>query len=59
MPYYTFRIKDDYKTVDAFDLEEALKVAGIDDNDYELVETDDFENKCFMSAITDDILFGE
>ncbi|GEM_PF-2790877 len=33
MPYYTFRIKDDYTTVDALDLEEALKVTGIDEND--------------------------
>ncbi len=59
MPQYTFRINDEYKTVDAFDLEEALGEAGIDENDdYELVEGDDFENKCFMSAITDEILFG-
>jgi len=25
---------------------------------YDLVETDSFENKCLLSAITDEILFG-
>ena len=59
MPQYTFRINDEYKTVDAFDFDDALKEAGIDENDdYELVEGDSFRNKCFISAITDEILFG-
>ena len=60
MPQYTFKINDEYKTVDAFDFDDALREAGIDENDdYELVEGDGFRNKYFMSAITDEILFGE
>ena len=60
MTRYTFRINDEYKTVDAFDFDDALKEAGIDENDdYELVEGDEFKNKLFMSAIADEILFGE
>jgi hypothetical protein len=59
MPQYTFKINDENRTVEAFDLDDALRKAGIDENDdYELVEGDDFENKCFMAAITDEILFG-
>ena len=60
MPQYTFKIKGEYKTVDAFDFDDALEEAGIDENDdYELVEGDKFKNKYFMSAIADEILFGE
>ncbi len=60
MPQYTFKINDEYKTVDAFDLDDALREAGIEENDdYELVEGDEFTNKLFMSAIADEILFGE
>jgi len=61
MPQYTFKINDlENRTVDAYDFDEALRKAGIDENDdYELVEGDDFENKCFMAAITDEIMFGE
>jgi len=59
MSQFTFKINDEYKTVDAFNLDGALKKAGIDENDdYEVVEGDDFKEKCFMSAITDEILFG-
>ena len=59
MPQYTFKINDEYRTVEAFDLDDALREAGIDENDdYEIVEGDDFENKCFMATITDEILFG-
>ena len=48
---------DEYRTVEAFDLDDALERVGIaKDDPYELVEGDDFENKCFMSAITDKIL---
>jgi len=58
MPEFTFKINE-YRTVEAFDLEEALREAGIEEyDDYELVEGDDFKNKCFMAAITDEILFG-
>ncbi len=61
MPQYTFKINEpEYRTVDAVDLGKALEQAGIAKSDpYELVEEDDFENKCFMTAITDEILFGE
>ena len=57
MPQYTFKINDEYRTVEAFDLDDALERAGIaKDDPYELVEGDDFKNKCFVSAITDEIL---
>lgn len=60
MPRYTFKISDlEYRTVDAVDLDDALERAGIKEGDtYELIEGDDFNEKCLMSAITDDILFG-
>ncbi len=60
MSQYTFKINElENRTVDAFDLDEALEKAGIAKYDpYELVEGDDFKNKCFMAAITDEILFG-
>ncbi len=60
MPQYTFKINNlENRTVDAFDLDDALERAGIaKDDPYELVEGDDFKNKCFMAAITDEILFG-
>lgn len=46
--------------MDAFDFDDALREAGIDENDdYELVEGDKLRNKYFMSAIADEILFGE
>ena len=58
MPRYTFKINElEYLTVDTFDLDEALERAGIaKDDPYELVEGDDFEDKCLISAITDEIL---
>ncbi|HOV90290.1 MAG TPA: hypothetical protein PKW07_06210 [Syntrophorhabdaceae bacterium] len=60
MPQFTFKINGEYKTVDAFDFDEALEKAGIDENDdYELVEGEKFMNKYFISAITDEIMFGE
>ena len=60
MPRYTFKVSDlEYRTVDALDLDDALERAGIGkDSSYELEETDDFSNKCLISAITDEILFG-
>ena len=59
MTMYTFYINGLYKTVEADSEEEALKDAGIREGDaYDLVETDSFEDKCFLSAITDEILFG-
>jgi len=61
MPQYTFKINYlENRTVDAVDLDEALEEAGIaKDDPYELVEEDDFENKCFIAVITDEIIFGE
>lgn len=59
MTQYTFYINGEYKTVEADSEEEAMKEAGIkEDNDYDLVETDSFDDKRFLSAITDKILFG-
>lgn len=60
MPQYTFKINNlESRTVEAYNLDEALELAGIAKGDpYELVEWDDFENKCFMATITDEILFG-
>lgn len=61
MPTYTFKTGlDEYITVDAIDINEALNKAGIDVYDtYELIESDEFEDRCLISAITDEILFGE
>jgi hypothetical protein len=48
-----------HKTVEADTEEEAIKEAGIEEGDAcDLIETDTFEDKCFLSAITDEILFG-
>lgn len=59
MTEYTFYINGDYKTVEAETEVEAIKEAGIEEGDvYDLVETDSFEDKCLLSAITDEILFG-
>ena len=56
MPQYTFKINDEYRTAEAFDLDEALRKAGIDENDgYEIVEGDDFENSCLKSVIVDEL----
>jgi len=59
MTQYTFYINGEYKTVEADSEEEAIEKAGITDGDtYDLVETDCFDDKCLLSAITDEILFG-
>jgi len=59
MTEYTFFINGGYKTAEAEDLEGALKEAGIEEGEgYDLVETHSFDDKCFLSAITDEILFG-
>ncbi len=59
MTQYTFYINGEYTTVEADSEEEAIKEAGIKDGDtYDLVETDTFDDKCLLSAITDEILFG-
>lgn len=58
MTMYTFYINGEYKTVETDTVEEAIKEAGIEEGDvYDLVETDSFDDKCFLSAITDEILF--
>jgi hypothetical protein len=39
--------------------EEAIQEAGIEEGDtYDIVETDNFEDKSLLSAITDEILYG-
>jgi hypothetical protein len=44
MPLYTFRMYDVYRTIDAFNLADALKEADIKEGDeYELIEEEDFE----------------
>jgi hypothetical protein len=59
MTEYTFYINGEYKTVEAEDLEGALKEAGIEEGEeYDLVETVSFEDRCLLSAISDEILFG-
>lgn len=58
MTQYTFYVNGEYKTVEADTEEDAIKVAGIEEGDtYDLVETDSFDDKCLLSAITDDILY--
>ena len=58
MTLYTFYINGEYKTVEADTEEDAIKAAGIEEGDvYDLVETDSFEDKCFLSAISNDMLF--
>lgn len=59
MATYTFTILGEKKTVEGDSLDEAKEKAGIGIGDwYEVVEPDDFEDRCLISAITDDILFG-
>ncbi len=59
MTMYTFCINGEYKTVEADSEEEAVQAAGIEEGEvYDLVETDSFEDKCLLSALTDEILFG-
>jgi hypothetical protein len=59
MTMYTFYVNGDYKTVEADTEEDAIREAGIEEGDvYDLVETDSFDDKCLLSAITDEILFG-
>jgi hypothetical protein len=59
MTMYTFYINGLYKTVEADSEEEAVKEVGVTEGDAcDLVETDSFDDKCFLSAITDEILFG-
>jgi len=59
MTMYTCYVNGEYKTVKADTEEEAIREAGIEEGDiYDLVETDSFDDKCLLSAITDEILFG-
>ena len=59
MTMYTFCINGLHKTVEADSEEEAIEEARIKEDDaYDLVETDSFDDKCFLSAISDVILFG-
>jgi hypothetical protein len=59
MTMFTFCINGLHKTVEADSEEEAIKEARIQEDDAcDLVEVDSFDDKCFLSAITDEILFG-
>ena len=59
MTAYTFYVNGEYKTIEADTEEEAIMAAGIEEGDvYDLVETDSFDDKCLLCAVTDDILFG-
>jgi hypothetical protein len=56
---YTFCINGVQRIVEADSEEEAIKEARIRDDDaYDLLEAESFDDKCFLSAITDEILFG-
>ena len=59
MTMFTFCINGLHKIVEADSEEEAIKEARIEEGDAcDLVETDTFDDKCFLSAISDEILFG-
>ena len=58
MTMYTFCINGLHKTVEADNEEEAMKEARIKEDDaYNLLEADSFDDKCFLAAIADEILF--
>ncbi len=56
----TFEVNGlEYGTLDTPDPDGALERSGVDkDNCCEPDDCDDFGNKCLISAITDEILFG-
>lgn len=59
MTMYTFCINGVNKTVEADNEEDAIKEARIKEDDaYNLVEAESFYDKCFLSAMSDEILFG-
>ena len=59
MTMYTFYINGLYKTVEAGSEEEAVKEVGAKEGDAcDLVEIDSFDDACFLSAITDEIIFA-
>lgn len=59
MTMYTFYINGLYKTVEADSEDEAVKEVGAKEDDAcDLVEIDSFDDNCFLSAITDEVLFG-
>ncbi len=60
MSRYKFRVNDtEFITVEAPFLEEALEQAATEEDDsYEIVEGDNFNDRGLKSVITDDILFG-
>jgi hypothetical protein len=59
MPLYAFMVQDVCRIVDAFNLKDALQEACIKKDDvYELIEGEDLERMCFLSAGTGDMLFG-
>ena len=49
----------EYGTLDTPDPDDARERSGVEkDNCCEPDDSDDFDNKCLISAITDEILFG-
>ena len=59
MTMFTFCINGLFKTVEADSEEEAMKEARIKEDDaYNLVETASLDNSFFLSAVTNEILFG-
>jgi hypothetical protein len=56
---FTFRINGLYKTVEAESEEEAMKEARIREDDAcDLIEADTFDDTCFLSAVTEEVLFA-
>lgn len=61
MPLYRIKTKkNEYVEVEAQDLDEALRKAGVDSCEfYEVDHTVDLRKRCLFSAIADEILDGE
>ena len=59
MTMYTFCINGLHKTVEADSEEEAMKAARIKEDDaYDLIEADSFDDKCFLPAVKNEIMFA-
>jgi hypothetical protein len=55
MPRFTFKVNEEFRTVDARDLEDAFEQADLKDSDCcELVRSDDLDDIRILSAINDD-----
>jgi len=59
MTMYTFCINGLCKTVEADSEEDAMKEARIKEDDaYNLIEADSFDDRCFLPAIRNKIMFA-